>query len=107
MGGFPTSRLHTILPPLMEHFTSGIRFHLLLHVHCHAAWFLFLKGALKQALCGHPKEKVDAQVEETSGVETVDDRKGQVSNDEQAREETAPDESADSTNNLDLPDNEG
>merc|ERR1719507_171867 len=32
--GLPTSRLHTILPPLMEHLSSGICFHLLLHVHC-------------------------------------------------------------------------
>jgi len=69
----------------------------------YAAWFLFLKGALKQALGGHPKEKVDIQVEDTRSVETVDDQKEQVINDQAG--ETAQ-EGVDSTNNLDLPDNE-
>ena len=73
----------------------------------YTAWFLFLKGALKQALCGQTKEKVDAQVEETRRDETVDDKKEQVTNDQQAREETAPEEGVDSTNNLELPDKEG
>jgi hypothetical protein len=69
----------------------------------YAVWFLFLKGALKQALGGHPKEKVDIQVEDTRSVETVDDQKEQVINDQAG--ETAQ-EGVDSTNNLDLPDNE-
>ena len=69
----------------------------------YAAWFLFLKGALKQALGGHPKEKVDAQVEDTRRVETVEDKKEQVINDQTG--DMAP-EGIDSTNNLDLPNNE-
>ena len=67
----------------------------------YAVWFLFLKGALKQALGGHPKEKVDTQVEDTRSVETVDDKKEQVINDEAG--EAAP-EGVD--NNLDLPNDE-
>jgi len=69
----------------------------------YAAWFLFLKGALKQALGGPAKEKVDAQVEDTRRVETVVDKKEEVINDH--TDETAQ-EGVDSTNNLDLPHNE-
>jgi len=69
----------------------------------YAAWFLFLKGALKQALGGQPKEKVDAQVEDTRRVETVEDKKEQVINDQTG---DMPPEGIDSTNNLDLPNNE-
>ena len=69
----------------------------------YAAWFLFLKGALKQALGGHPKEKVDAQVEDTGRVETVEDKKEQFI-DDQTGENVSED--IDSTNNLDLPNND-
>merc|ERR1712055_69076 len=69
----------------------------------YAAWFLFLKGALKQALGGQPKEKVDAQVEDTRRVETVEDKKEQVMDDQTGENAS---EDIDSTNNLDLPNND-
>ena len=69
----------------------------------YAAWFLFLRGALKQALGGPAKEKVDAQVADTKRVETVEDKKEEVINDQTG--DTAP-EGVNSTNNLDSPHNE-
>ena len=43
----------------------------------YAAWFLFLKGVLKDALGGKPKEKVDAPAEENQV-----DKKEKVLNDQ-------------------------
>ena len=42
----------------------------------YASWFLFLRGALKQALPAAPKEKVDKHVEDDNPVhEPVEERK--------------------------------
>ena len=60
----------------------------------YAAWFLFLKGVLKDALGGKPKEKIDAPAEEKQV-----DKKEKVLNDHQAGEAQ---KGVESTNNSDL-----
>ena len=59
----------------------------------YAAWFLFLKGVLKDALGGKPKEKVDTPAEEKQV-----DKKEKVLNDQAGEAQKG----VESTNNSDL-----
>ena len=66
----------------------------------YASWFLFLRGALKQALPSAPKEKVDEHVEDDNPVhEPAEERK--VERIEDKKEDVMTTESVEDTKNKD------
>jgi len=68
----------------------------------YASWFLFLRGALKQALPSAPKEKVDKHVEDDNPVhEPVEERK--VERIEDTKEDVMITEGVEDTKNKDRP----
>ena len=68
----------------------------------YASWFLFLRGALKQALPAAPKEKVDKHVEDDNPVhEPVEEKKVERIEDE--KEDVTTTEGVEDTKNKDRP----
>ena len=68
----------------------------------YASWFLFLRGALKQALPAAPKEKVDKHVEDDNPVhEPVEEKKVERIEDE--KEDVTTTEGVEDTKNEDQP----